>query len=133
MTGHPIESILKYEISSPDLLTEALLPPRASKSSKDIRGDTQGNRRLALLGDSVLQQAILEPWYTSSDENTSKCKRLKLTQRLTSPEEGALRVQNLARNTKLSEIAQQTGITAYVAKNPCQKGGSIAGYRRDDY
>jgi ribonuclease-3 len=31
-------------------------------------------------------------------------------------------VQNLARNTKLSEIAQQTGITAHVAKIRARRG-----------
>jgi len=81
MTGHPIESILKYEFSNPDLLTEALLAAGASESSKDIRGGTQGNKRLALLGDAVLQLAVLKPWYTDTNEDISKCKRLRLTRR----------------------------------------------------
>ena len=31
-------------------------------------------------------------------------------------------MQKLARNTKLKEVAEKTGFTAYIAKNPCQKG-----------
>jgi len=72
MTEHPVESILKYQFSNRDLLNEALLAAGASTSSKDIYGGVQGNKRLALLGDSVLQEAILEPWY-NSNESTGKC------------------------------------------------------------
>jgi ribonuclease-3 len=72
MAKHPVESILKYQFSNRDLLDEALLAAGASASSKDIHGDVQGNKRLALLGDSVLQESVLEPWY-SSNESTGKC------------------------------------------------------------
>ena len=73
MAEHPVESILKYQFSNRDLLNEALLAAGASTSSKDIQGGVQGNKRLALLGDSVLQEAVLEPWY-NSNESTGKCK-----------------------------------------------------------
>jgi ribonuclease-3 len=72
MIKHPVESILKYQFLNRDLLNEALLAAGGSASSKDIHGDVQGNKRLALLGDSVLQEAVLEPWY-SSNESTGKC------------------------------------------------------------
>ena len=71
MTEHPVESILGYQFTNRDLLTEALLAAGASASSKDIHGDVQGNKRLALLGDSVLRDAVLEPWCTSN-ESTGK-------------------------------------------------------------
>ena len=72
MAAHPVESILKYQFSNRDLLNEALLAAGAPTSSKNIHGDNQGNKRLALLGDAVLQEAVLEPWY-SSNESTGKC------------------------------------------------------------
>lgn len=65
MTGHPVETILHYQFSNRDLLSEALLAAGASVSNKDVQGDAKGNKRLALLGDSVLQEAVLEPWYSS--------------------------------------------------------------------
>ncbi|KAF1953264.1 hypothetical protein CC80DRAFT_420645, partial [Byssothecium circinans] len=54
-----------------DLLNKALLAVGASVLSKDIQGDVEGNKRLALLGDSVLQEAVLELWY-SSGKSTRK-------------------------------------------------------------
>jgi hypothetical protein len=76
MAEHPVELILQYQFSNLDLLNEALLAAGASASNKDVQGDVRGNKRLALLGDSVLQEAVLEPWY-GSDESTGKCIYLK--------------------------------------------------------
>jgi ribonuclease III len=45
--------------------------------SKDVQGDAQGNKRLALLEDSVLREAVLEPWY-SSEESTDECRYVKI-------------------------------------------------------
>lgn len=75
MAEHPVEIILQYHFSNSELLEEALLAAGAAASSKHIEGDVQGNKRLALLGDSVLQEAVLEPWY-NSEESTSGYARL---------------------------------------------------------
>ena len=80
MAEHPVELILQYRFSNHNLLDEALLAAGASVSSKDIKGDPQGNKRLALLGDSVLQEAVLEPWY-NSNESTGNCKCLKASRK----------------------------------------------------
>ena len=40
-------------------------------SSEDIHGYVQENKRPALIGDSVLREAVLGPWY-SSKESTDK-------------------------------------------------------------
>ncbi|RMZ69975.1 rnase iii [Pyrenophora seminiperda CCB06] len=106
MTEHPVEAILQYHFSSSELLDEALLAAGAAASSKNIEGDVRGNKRLALLGDSVLQEAVLEPWYNSEE----------------STDEGHNRVENLCRNTKLSQVAQRSGISSYITKNPSQSG-----------
>ncbi|KAM3067050.1 hypothetical protein ACMFMG_011829 [Clarireedia jacksonii] len=75
MAEHPVELILQYRFSNHNLLDEALLAAGASVSS-----DPQGNKRLALLGDSVLQEAVLEPWY-NSNESTGNCKCLKASRK----------------------------------------------------
>lgn len=64
---HPVEGIIRYGFSNRDLLNEALLDAGASALRKDIDGDLQGSKRLALLGDTVLQEAVLEPWYSSGE------------------------------------------------------------------
>jgi len=65
MAERSIETILQYRFSNHELLDEALLAAGAPASSKEIEGEVQGNKRLALLGDSILQVAVLEPWYSS--------------------------------------------------------------------
>jgi ribonuclease-3 len=77
MTGHPVETIIQYQFVNRDLLNEALLAEGASVSNKDVQGDAKGNKRLALLGDSVLREAVLEPWY-GSGESTGKCRQLNI-------------------------------------------------------
>ncbi|EMD67299.1 hypothetical protein GGP41_007213 [Bipolaris sorokiniana] len=106
MAQRSIEIILQYSFSNHQLLDEALLAAGAPASSKDIEGEVHGNKRLALLGDSVLKEVILEPWY-SSEKST---------------EEGNNRVRDLCRNTKLSQVAQESGISSHITLNPCQQG-----------
>lgn len=77
MPEHSVETILQYHFSNRGLLDEALLAAGASLSSKDVQGDAQGNKRLALLGDSVLQEVVLEPWY-NSEESTGECTYVKI-------------------------------------------------------
>lgn len=72
MAERSVETILKYHFSNRELLDEALLAAGAPVSSKNVHSDAKGNKRLALLGDSVLQEAVLEPWY-NSEESTSEC------------------------------------------------------------
>ena len=75
MSEHPVETIIKYQFSNHDLLEEAL-STAASISTNDPRDGGQGNKRLALLGDSVLRECILEAWY-ETEERISKCIYLK--------------------------------------------------------
>ncbi|KAJ5031714.1 ribonuclease III domain-containing protein [Bipolaris maydis] len=106
MAERSVETILKYHFSNRELLEEALLAAGASVSSKNLQGDAKGNKRLALLGDSVLQEAVLEPWYNSKE----------------STEEGHNRVKCLCGNKRLKEIAQRSGISDCITKNPSQNG-----------
>ncbi|KAF2278992.1 ribonuclease III [Westerdykella ornata] len=106
MAAHPVESILHYRFSNHDLLDEALLAAGTTVSRRDIQGNPQGNKRLALLGDSIIKEVILEHWYLSGETT----------------EEGTNEVINLAKNTKLSQVAHESGLVEYVIKNPCQQG-----------
>lgn len=122
MAEHPVEIILQYHFSNSELLEEALLAAGAAASSKHIEGDVQGNKRLALLGDSVLQEAVLEPWYNSEESTSGYARLWTLLETLTLLDVGHNRVKNLCRNTKLSQVAQRSGISSYITKNPCQSG-----------
>lgn len=58
-----VEKIIGYEFTNTELREEALLAAGASISDPAIDGDPRGNKRLALVGDAVLQLLILEKWY----------------------------------------------------------------------
>ncbi|KAF5852415.1 hypothetical protein GGP41_007879 [Bipolaris sorokiniana] len=72
MAKRSVEVILKYRFSNRKLLDKALLPAGAPASNKHIQGEAEGNKRLALLGDSVLQEAVLGPWYNSKESTTQR-------------------------------------------------------------
>ena len=38
------------------------------------------------------------------------------------PEDGSNKVENLCRNRKLSQVAQESGLVNHITKNPCQQG-----------
>ena len=45
-----------------------------------------------------------------------------MLERLTSLEEGSNKVKTSCRNTKLNQVAQESGLVNYVIKNPCHGG-----------
>ena len=58
-----VEAIIGYQFHDPSLLAEALQPPGYPIYFAADRSILDGNKRLAMLGDSVLQLASLEHWY----------------------------------------------------------------------
>lgn len=77
-----IESVIGYHFVQPQLLDEALLAAGASVARKNTHGPSEGNKRLALVGDAALQLAILDGWYsdgTSTGTAASHCVLFLLT------------------------------------------------------
>ena len=58
-----LEDLLDYHFSDHHLLEELLQAAGSSVSDPTVHGDRHGNKRLALLGDSVLSTVLLEQWY----------------------------------------------------------------------
>lgn len=54
-----------YAFKDPSLLEEALLAAGASTCRKNIEGDPRGNKRLALIGDALIQLEIVDQWHTT--------------------------------------------------------------------
>lgn len=61
--GKGLENLLGYHFSNHHLLEEVLQAAGSSVSDPTVHGDQHGNKRLALLGDSVLSTVLLEHWY----------------------------------------------------------------------
>ncbi|KAJ9634920.1 hypothetical protein H2199_008784 [Coniosporium tulheliwenetii] len=92
-----IESVIGYHFVQPQLLDEALLAAGASVARKNTHGPSEGNKRLALVGDAALQLAILD-------------------------DEGSRLVKSFASNNKLRDVAKERGVHDHITKNPAQEG-----------
>lgn len=58
-----VQDIIAYQFNDLSLLTEALQAPGSPIRYAGTRAIPDGNKRLALLGDTVLELALLEHWY----------------------------------------------------------------------
>ncbi|KFZ25519.1 hypothetical protein V502_00002, partial [Pseudogymnoascus sp. VKM F-4520 (FW-2644)] len=102
MEGQPdVERIIKYHFTNPQLLAEAFEAAGVSELHKG------GNKRLALVGDTLIRLAILDRWFPSGAK------------------EGSNLVSNLASNNALRDIVKQDGLVKFVVKNPCQKASVV--------
>ena len=66
---HPLiaglEAVIKYHFTTPLLAWEALQAPGANAGPLALRIGIGGNKRLAILGDTILQLVLVEEWYWS--------------------------------------------------------------------
>ena len=81
-----LENIIKYHFASPQLLQEALTAEGASQSSQGPAG--KGNKRLALVGDTLLRVVILDGWYpygasTGEDSFSTSCQNFRQSSHVT--------------------------------------------------
>lgn len=60
-----LEDAIGYHFKNSRLKDEAILAAGASIANPSVDGDPRGNKRLALVGDAVLQLVILQRWYKS--------------------------------------------------------------------
>jgi len=97
---------LGYDFIDSNLLNEAFIAAGAPVSRSDVKGPTQGNKRLALVGDAVLRLCILDEWYpTGADIET-----------------GDNLVRDFGTNENLKRIANEWNFTEPLEENPHQKG-----------
>ena len=62
-----VQAIIAYTFHDGDILWEALHVPGAMLSATGNRNLSDGNKRLALLGDAIMKAALLINWYTTID------------------------------------------------------------------
>jgi ribonuclease III len=59
--SHPVDQVIGYTFTDKSLRDDALVADYAPVSD----GSKEGNKRLALIGDALLQLVILDEWYPS--------------------------------------------------------------------
>ena len=62
---HGAQAVINYVFNDPFILWEALNAAGSNVSSAGNRTFFDGNKRLALLGDTVLKTALVDDWYPS--------------------------------------------------------------------
>ena len=62
-----VEGTINYHFAEPLILWEALQATGNGISSVGARSFTDGNMRLALVGDAILKLALLEEWYAGTE------------------------------------------------------------------
>lgn len=101
---HGVEDIIGYHFTNPSMIWEAL---QAAGSPVYVIGNRRlvdGNKRLALLGDTVLQLALAETWL-DANEPRARFDQIRL---------------EVGSNPNLDRIGRETGLVAFVSKNPSQ-------------
>lgn len=122
-TVRKLQSKLGYTFKNPQYLWEAV-QARGSVSHPDevssagterpgagLHNFPDGNKRLALLGDTILKLAILEDWY-KGQESREKITRF---------------IGNVGANPSLITIGRAKGLDALINKNPSDKGYPVGG------
>ena len=65
-----VQTIISYQFRNASFILEALQAPGSSINFIAGRSVPDGNRRLALLGDSVIKTALLDAWYPSDNDRS---------------------------------------------------------------
>ena len=60
-----LEAVISYHFTTPLLAWEALQAPGANAGPLALPTGLEGNKRLAILGDTILQLVLVEEWYRS--------------------------------------------------------------------
>ncbi|KAL9630636.1 MAG: hypothetical protein Q9164_006320 [Protoblastenia rupestris] len=107
-----VERIIEYTFSDGLILWEALHAPGANTYDIGNRNLSNGNKRLALLGDTVLKTVLIEGWYTTTAPRAAR---------------GSQIVADVGGNANLAGVGRQHGIEHFIVTHPGQFGPVAAG------
>ncbi|KAH8646490.1 ribonuclease III domain-containing protein, partial [Tricladium varicosporioides] len=93
------EELIGYEFNNKKLCWEAL-------QGKGANGYTQGNKRLALVGDAIIRLKVLEGWYPT---NTPTMR-------------GNDMVEARVKNRRLGTLGSEKSLEKFIVPNPSQRG-----------
>lgn len=108
-TTRQVEVIIAYTFTDPLILWEALQAAGSTVRSAGTRRFPDGNKRLAVLGDTVLKLVLVGEWYDSPDARGRASDIL----------------QQVGSNANLDRVGRARGLDAHVCRNPSQ-GSYIA-------
>ena len=117
-----VQDVIDYVFQDASSLWEALQAPGSVPYATDGRDLSNGNKRLALLGDAILKVGLLEEWYITA---TNISLLLYDTEHSSSgtdylPGTGNEIVATRGSNVKLAMIGRIHGLDGFVNNNPAQ-------------
>ncbi|MCJ1479872.1 hypothetical protein MMC06_000026 [Schaereria dolodes] len=98
------ETAIGYRFKDPQILWEALQAAGSSVRRAGEREIRDGNKRLALLGDTILKLVLVEDWYNSQRARVDADQA----------------IQNIGSNANLDRVGREHGLSTLINTNPSQ-------------
>ena len=116
-----VETIIGYNFSDPLILWEALQAAGSGVTSAGIRRFPDGNKRLAVLGDTILKLVLVGHWYDSAGVR-GIVGMIRWYFRASDVTLGRASdiVSSVGSNTNLDRVGRLHGLDTYVSRNPSQ-------------
>ncbi|KAL2040771.1 hypothetical protein N7G274_006229 [Stereocaulon virgatum] len=104
-----VENIIGYKFNDPLILWEALQPAGSGVTFAGSRRFLEGNKRLAMLGDAVLNVALLDDWYGGAG----------------SRRQATAILQDVSANANLDRVARSHGLDNFVCLDTRAQGHRV--------
>ncbi|KAH9215222.1 ribonuclease III domain-containing protein [Leptodontidium sp. 2 PMI_412] len=106
---HDLEQKLGHAFADPTILQEALQAAGNGERQIGDRTIEDGNKRLALLGDSIMTLVLLRGWYKDGESRKS----------------GHDALVAISSNKNLNERGQESGLSVFINKNKSFPNGVV--------
>lgn len=118
-----VEAIIGYHFTSPNQLWEALQAAGSPVRSIGARQIPDGNKRQAIIGDSVLKLALISRWYNGTDPRGKDLHLPRVGQSTYAlPEAIQDIVSFVGANANLDTVGRTHGLDRFVVTNPASRG-----------
>lgn len=117
-----VQDIIRYQFTERLILWEAMQAAGSMVRSAGGREFVDGNKRLAVIGDTVLQLVLAETWYGGSASRgilDSACTGGDIVL-MQVAEQFSQTLSQVASNANLDSIGRQRGLQRFVNGNPSQ-------------
>ena len=122
-TTREVESIIGYNFTDPLKLWEAVQAAGSGNISAGTRHFPDGNKRLAVLGDTILRLVLVKEWYDSTDARGIS-NLLPFTCLLSDRGIGRANeiMQRVGSNANLDRTGRLYELDDFICRNPAQPG-----------
>ena len=120
-TAREVESIIGYTFTDPFTLWEALQAAGSGNTSAGLRRFPNGNKRLAVLGDTILQLVLVKDWYDSTDaRGLPKFRPFTCLLSDRGVGQASEITQRVASNANLDRTGRYHGLDDFICRNPAR-------------